>query len=157
MRTQTARHGKSPDELRQLESLFDPRALTIGFARRFATYKRAVLVLSDLERLGRLLSNPERPVQILFAGKAHPADRAGQDVIRRIFQLTQDQFRGRIVFLEDYDMEVGRMLVQGADVYLTKPFEPQVVLSMIARLLAAASGDLQEAPPAGAGGARAPE
>jgi starch phosphorylase len=125
VRTQTARHGKSPDELRELESLFDPRALTIGFARRFATYKRAVLVLSDLDRLRRLVSNPERPVQFLFAGKAHPADRAGQDVIRKIFQLTQDEFRGRIVFLEDYDMEVGRMLVQGADVWLNTPRRPQ--------------------------------
>jgi starch phosphorylase len=125
VRTQSARHGKSPDELRELESLFDPRALTIGFARRFATYKRAVLVLSDLERLGRLLANPERPVQVLFAGKAHPADRAGQDVIRKLFLLTQDRFRGRVVFLEDYDMEVGRMLVQGADVWLNTPRRPQ--------------------------------
>ena len=125
VRTQSARHGKSPDELRELESLFDPRALTIGFARRFATYKRAVLVLSDLERLRRLVSNADRPVQLIFAGKAHPADRAGQDVIRKLFLLTQGEFRGKIVFLEDYDMEVGRMLVQGADVWLNTPRRPQ--------------------------------
>jgi glycogen phosphorylase len=125
VRVQSARHGRSPDELRALESLFDPRALTIGFARRFATYKRAVLALSDLERLRRLLSDPARPVQLIFAGKAHPADRDGQDLIRRLFLLTQGEFRGKIVFLEDYDMEVGRMLVQGSDVWLNTPRRPQ--------------------------------
>jgi glycogen phosphorylase len=125
MRSQSARHGRSPDELRALESLFDPRALTIGFARRFATYKRAVLALSDLDRLRQLLSDPARPVQMIFAGKAHPADRDGQEVIRRLFLLTQGEFRGRIVFLEDYDMEVGRMLVQGCDVWLNTPRRPQ--------------------------------
>jgi glycogen phosphorylase len=125
VRTQNARHGRSPDELREVERLFDPRALTIGFARRFATYKRAVLVLSDLERLSRLVSNPERPVQLVFAGKAHPADRAGQEMIRRLFLLAQNELRGKIVFLEDYDMEVGRMLVQGSDVWLNTPRRPQ--------------------------------
>ena len=125
VRLQSARHGRSPDELRALESLFDPRALTIGFARRFATYKRAVLALSDLDRLRRLLSDPARPVQMIFAGKAHPADRDGQDLIRRLFLLTQGEFRGKIVFLEDYDMEVGRMLVQGCDVWLNTPRRPQ--------------------------------
>jgi glycogen phosphorylase len=125
VRTQTARHGRSPDELRELERLFDPKALTIGFARRFATYKRAVLVLSDLDRLRRLMSNPERQVQMIFAGKAHPADRDGQDLIRRLFLLAQGEFRGKIVFLEDYDMEVGRMLVQGSDVWLNTPRRPQ--------------------------------
>jgi starch phosphorylase len=125
VRVQSARHGRSPDELRALESLFDPRALTIGFARRFATYKRAVLALSDLERLRKLLSDPARPVQMIFAGKAHPADRDGQDLIRRLFLLTQGEFRGKIVFLEDYDMEVGRMMVQGSDVWLNTPRRPQ--------------------------------
>src|SRR6185503_6995694 len=91
----------------------------------FATYKRAVLVLSDLERLRRILSDPDRPVQMLFAGKAHPADRDGQESIRRLFLLTQRDFRGRIVFIEDYDMEVGRMLVQGCDVWLNTPRRPQ--------------------------------
>jgi glycogen phosphorylase len=125
VRQQSARHGHAPDDLRRVESLLDPQALTIGFARRFATYKRAVLVLSDLERLRALLFDEQRPVQIVFAGKAHPADRAGQDAIRKLFHLTQGEFRGRIVFLEDYDMEMGRMLVQGCDVWLNTPRRPQ--------------------------------
>jgi starch phosphorylase len=125
VRMQSARHGLAPDDLRGVERLLDPRALTIGFARRFATYKRAVLVLSDLERLRAILSDPERPVQFVFAGKAHPADRAGQDVIRRLFLLTQGEFRGKVVFLEDYDMEVARMMVQGCDVWLNTPRRPQ--------------------------------
>jgi starch phosphorylase len=125
VRVQSARHGLAPDELRGVERLLDPRALTIGFARRFATYKRAVLVLSDLDRLRAILSDAERPVQFVFAGKAHPADRAGQDVIRRLFLLTQGEFRGKVVFLEDYDMEVARMMVQGCDVWLNTPRRPQ--------------------------------
>jgi glycogen phosphorylase len=125
VRVQNARHGRSPDEMRELESLFDPRALTIGFARRFATYKRAHLVLQDIERVRALLSAADRPVQMLFAGKAHPADRAGQEVIRRLFLLTQEEFRGKVVFLEDYDMEVARMMVQGCDVWLNTPRRPQ--------------------------------
>ena len=125
VRLQGARHGLPPDELRTFEGLLDPHALTIGFARRFATYKRAVLVLTDLERLRKILSDAERPVQIVFAGKAHPADRAGQDLIRRLFLLTQGDLRGRLVFLEDYDIEMGRMLVQGCDVWLNTPRRPQ--------------------------------
>jgi glycogen phosphorylase len=125
LRVQGARHGLSPDELRDLEGLLDPRALTIGFARRFATYKRAMLMLSDLDRLRGILSDAEEPVQMVFAGKAHPADRDGQDFIRRLFLLTQGEFRGRIVFLEDYDMEVGRTMVQGCDVWLNTPRRPQ--------------------------------
>jgi starch phosphorylase len=125
VRIQSARHGLAPDELRGVERLLDPRALTIGFARRFATYKRAVLVLSDLDRLRAVLSDADRPVQLIFAGKAHPADRAGQDLIRRLFLLTQGEFRGKIVFLEDYDMEVARMMVQGCDVWLNTPRRPQ--------------------------------
>ncbi len=125
VRVQSARHGLSPDELRTIEGLLDPQALTIGFARRFATYKRAVLILSDLERLRAMLTDPARPVQLVFAGKAHPADRAGQDLIRRLFLLTQGEFRGKLVFLEDYDIEMGRMLVQGCDVWLNTPRRPQ--------------------------------
>jgi starch phosphorylase len=124
VRVQGARHGLAPAELRLVETLLDPQALTIGFARRFATYKRAVLLLSDLARLRALVSDPARPVQFLFAGKAHPADRAGQEVIRRLFELTQGELRGRIVFLEDYDMQMGRMLVQGCDVWLNTPRRP---------------------------------
>jgi len=125
LRVQSARHGLSPDELRTIEGLLDPQALTIGFARRFATYKRAVLILSDLERLRAILGDPARPVQLIFAGKAHPADRAGQDLIRKLFLLTQGEFRGKLVFLEDYDIEMGRMLVQGCDVWLNTPRRPQ--------------------------------
>jgi starch phosphorylase len=125
LRSQSARHGLSPDDLRQIEALLDPHALTIGFARRVATYKRAVLVLSDLPRLRALLSDKQRPVQMIFAGKAHPADREGQDLIRRLFLLTQGELRGRLVFLEDYDIEMGRMLVQGCDAWLNTPRRPQ--------------------------------
>jgi starch phosphorylase len=125
IRQQWARHGHGPDGLRAVESLLDHNALTIGFARRFATYKRAVLLLSDLERLKALLADPARPVQLLFAGKAHPADRAGQDLIRRLVLLTQGELSGKLVFLEDYDMEMGRMLVQGCDLWLNTPRRPQ--------------------------------
>ncbi len=125
VRLQSARHGASPDELRAIEGLLDVRALTIGFARRFATYKRAVLVMSDLDRVRAILNDPARPVQLVFAGKAHPADRAGQDFIRQLVLLAQGEFRGKIVFVEDYDMEVGRMLVQGCDVWLNTPRRPQ--------------------------------
>jgi starch phosphorylase len=125
VRIQSARHGLSPDELRQVEALLDPHALTLGFARRFATYKRAFLIMSDLDRLRAIVSDPERPVQFLFAGKAHPADREGQEVVRRLFSLTHDEFRGKLVFLEDYDIEVGRALVQGCDVWLNTPRRPQ--------------------------------
>jgi starch phosphorylase len=124
VRQQSARHGLSPDELREIEGLLDPQALTIGFARRFATYKRAVLILSDLDRMRRLVSDPARPVQLIFAGKAHPADRDGQEVIRRLVLLTQGEFRGKLVFLEDYDIEMARMLVQGCDVWLNTPRRP---------------------------------
>jgi len=124
VRQQSARHGLSPDELREIEGLLDPQALTIGFARRFATYKRAVLILSDLDRMRRLVSDPARSVQLIFAGKAHPADRDGQEVIRRLVLLTQGEFRGKLVFLEDYDIEMARMLVQGCDVWLNTPRRP---------------------------------
>jgi starch phosphorylase len=125
VRQQGARHGMSPDELRRVEGLLDPRALTIGFARRFATYKRAVLVLSDMDRLRALLTREDRPVQMVFAGKAHPADRDGQELIRRIVLLAQGDLRGKIVFIEDYDIELARMLVQGSDVWLNTPRRPE--------------------------------
>jgi starch phosphorylase len=124
LRQQSARHGLSPDELREIEGLLDPHALTIGFARRFATYKRAVLLLSDLDRLRALVSDPNRPVQFLFAGKAHPADRDGQESIRRLVVLAQGELRGKVVFIEDYDIEMGRMLAQGCDVWLNTPRRP---------------------------------
>ncbi len=125
VRMQSARHGLSPDELRQVEGLLDPHALTIGFARRFATYKRAFLLMTDLDRLRALVSDAARPVQFIFAGKAHPADREAQEVIRQLVLLTQREFRGKLVFLEDYDIEMGRALVQGCDVWLNTPRRPQ--------------------------------
>jgi starch phosphorylase len=125
LRDQLARHGRSPEELREVESFFRPEALTIGFARRFATYKRASLVFTDPHELRRLISDESRPVQILFAGKAHPADRPGQEVIQHIFQLSQQPpFRGRVFFLENYDIRVATMLVQGVDVWLNTPRRP---------------------------------
>jgi starch phosphorylase len=124
-RIQAARHGRSPDELREVEGLLDPNALTVGFARRFATYKRAFLVMSDINRLRTILNDTHRPVQFIFAGKAHPADREGQDVVRRIVSLTQGEFHGNLVFLEDYDIGMGRALVQGCDVWLNNPRKPQ--------------------------------
>ncbi|MEO7794206.1 MAG: alpha-glucan family phosphorylase, partial [Thermoanaerobaculia bacterium] len=125
LRDQFARHGLSPGELRKLEHTFDPETLTIGFARRFATYKRAGLLFSDLHRLRTLVGDSERPMQILLAGKAHPADKAGQELIQHIFQLSQSEaLRGKVFFVEDYDMRVGRMLVQGVDVWLNTPRRP---------------------------------
>jgi starch phosphorylase len=103
----------------------DPEAMTIAFARRFATYKRATLVLGDLDRLDRILNHPERPAQILFSGKAHPADKGGQALIARIGEVARDpRFRGRVVFLPDYGIGVARELVQGADVWLNNPRRP---------------------------------
>ncbi len=99
--------------------------LTIGFARRMATYKRAALLFSDLERITRLITDAERPVQFIFAGKAHPADRPGQGVIQTIFEHSRSKaLRGHMFILEDYDMRVGRHLVQGVDVWLNNPRRP---------------------------------
>ena len=111
--------------LEQLEEALDPEILTIGFARRFATYKRAGLLFTDVDRLARLLWHPERPVQIVFAGKAHPADRPGQGVIQQIFERSRSaSLRGRVFILEDYDMRIARFLVQGVDVWLNNPRRP---------------------------------
>lgn len=125
LRRQLARHGESPETLTDVEHALDPNVLTIGFARRFATYKRAALLFSDEARLAKLLSDPERPMQIVFAGKAHPADRPGQQVIQEIFQRTRrPPFLGKVFILEDYDIRVGRFLVQGVDVWLNNPRRP---------------------------------
>jgi starch phosphorylase len=122
---QFARHGESPDDLRQVDNALNPLALTIGFARRFATYKRADLLFRDEERLARLLSNEERPVQVVLAGKAHPADRPGQQVIQRIFELSRsERLRGRVFILEDYDIRIARFLVGGVDIWLNNPRRP---------------------------------
>ena len=125
LRTQFARHGEAPRTLQQLGEALDPNALTVGFARRFATYKRAGMIFTDKDRLARLLTNTDRPVQLVFAGKAHPADRPGQQVIQEIFGRTRaPEFRGRVFILEDYDMRIGRFLVQGVDVWLNNPRRP---------------------------------
>lgn len=125
LRHQFARHGEAPSVLEELESVLDVGALTIGFARRFATYKRAGLLFSDMDRISRLLWNKDRPVQIIFAGKAHPADRPGQSVIQEIFARSRSpQLRGRVFILEDYDLRVARFMVQGVDVWLNNPRRP---------------------------------
>ena len=125
LRSQFARHGESPAVLAELETALDPDVLTVGFARRFATYKRAGLLFSDIDRLARMLFDEERPIQIVFAGKAHPADRPGQRVIQEIFQRSRSpQLRGRVYILENYDMRVARFLVQGVDVWLNNPRRP---------------------------------
>jgi starch phosphorylase len=105
--------------------LFDPEALTIGFARRFATYKRATLIFSDLERLDHILNGSGKNVQLVFAGKAHPADEPGQALIANIQQLSKEsRFAGKILFVEDYDMAVGKALTRGVDVWLNNPRRP---------------------------------
>src|SRR3954452_20914282 len=125
LRSQFARHGESPTVLAELETAFDPDVLTIGFARRFATYKRAGLLFSDIDRLARMIWDEQRPIQVVFAGKAHPADRPGQRVIQEIFQRSRSpQLRGRVYILENYDMRVARFLVQGVDVWLNNPRRP---------------------------------
>ena len=125
LRTQFARHGEAPSVLDALEDALNPDILTIGFARRFATYKRSGLIFSDADRLARLLWDEKRPVQIIFAGKAHPADRPGQQVIEEIFTRSRSaQLRGRVFILEDYDIRIARYLVAGADVWLNNPRRP---------------------------------
>jgi len=122
---QLTKRGASASELSAADEVLDPEALTIGFARRFATYKRANLILSDLDRLARLLNAPGRRVQIIFAGKAHPRDNPGKDLIRQIVHTARmEPFSRSLVFLEDYDMNVSRYLVQGVDVWLNTPLRP---------------------------------
>jgi len=111
--------------LQQLERVLSPDALTIGFARRFATYKRANLILADIEKIASMVNDPKRPVQFVFAGKAHPLDEPGKRVLQQIAQLMRDpQFSDKFVFVEDYDINVGRHLTQGVDVWLNNPRRP---------------------------------
>ena len=125
LRLQLRARGANRSWIKQASEVLDPDALTIGFARRFATYKRAALILSDPERLSRILNDPQRPVQLIFAGKAHPKDHPGKEIIRQLIHLAQrDEFRNRIVFVEDYNVEVARYLVQGVDVWLNNPRRP---------------------------------
>jgi starch phosphorylase len=122
---QFARHGESPTALREVRGILDPDAMTIGFARRFATYKRADLLFSDEARLAAILESREQPVQVVIAGKAHPADRPGQQVIEHIFTLSRsERLRGRVFIVEDYDMRIARFLIAGVDIWLNNPRRP---------------------------------
>ena len=114
-----------PSRVVSLLDKINPNALLIGFARRFATYKRAHLLFTDLERLSKIVNNPDYPVQFLFAGKAHPADGAGQGLIKRIFEISQrPEFIGKILFLENYDMQLARRLVSCVDIWMNTPTRP---------------------------------
>lgn len=125
MREAARRRGESPEEVKKLDKVLSPDALTIGFARRFATYKRANLLLKDLERLAEMVNDAKRPVQFVFAGKAHPHDDPGKRVLQEIAQMMRHpKFADKFVFIEDYDINVGRHLVQGVDVWLNNPRRP---------------------------------
>jgi starch phosphorylase len=125
LKAQLLRRGAPPAEVARADEALDPEALTIGFARRFATYKRGTLLFRNLDRLAALINDKDRPVQILFAGKAHPRDHGGKELIAEIIHVARrPEFRRRIVFLEDYDMNVARYLVQGVDVWLNNPRRP---------------------------------
>ena len=124
----TARFRKSGygyEQIAEITSKLNPNALTIGFARRFATYKRATLIFSDIERLTQIMNNKERPVQLIFAGKAHPADTEGQDLIKQIHEISMmPQFKGKIFILENYNIGMARYLISGVDVWLNNPRRP---------------------------------
>ncbi|MBI3758505.1 MAG: alpha-glucan family phosphorylase, partial [Deltaproteobacteria bacterium] len=142
LREQLKRRGAPQAELEAADEVLHPDVLTIGFARRFATYKRATLLFRDPERLARLLNHPERPVQLIFAGQAHPHDEAGKELIREIISFChRPEFRRRVVFLEGYDMALARSLVQGADVWLSTPRRP-LEASGTSGMKAAANGVL---------------
>ena len=142
LREQMKRRGAPQSEIEAADEVLDADALTIGFARRFATYKRATLLLRDPERLKRILSDTKRPVQIIYAGKAHPRDGGGKELIQRIVTLARDPaFRRHVVFLEDQDMAISRYLVQGCDVWLNTPLRP-LEASGTSGMKAAANGAL---------------
>ncbi|HWB53975.1 MAG TPA: alpha-glucan family phosphorylase, partial [Tepidisphaeraceae bacterium] len=142
LREQLARRGSGYDEIAVADEVLDPEALTIGFARRFATYKRGALLLRDPARLQRLLEDTKRPIQFLFAGKAHPADHEGKELIKAIVNFARNpSVRRRVVFLENYDINVARYLVQGVDVWLNTPRRPHEA-SGTSGMKAAANGVL---------------
>ncbi|MDL1956761.1 MAG: alpha-glucan family phosphorylase [Candidatus Desulfofervidus auxilii] len=125
LRKQLMRRGASQSEIMKVSQILSPEALTLVWARRMATYKRPNFIFRDPERLAKILNNPTRPVQIIMAGKAHPADEPAKAILKEIIALTNDEcFRQRLVFIEDYDMEVARYLVEGADVWLNTPLRP---------------------------------
>jgi starch phosphorylase len=122
---QLIRNGEGAADIREVENLLNPDYLTIGFARRFATYKRATLLFRDMERLERIVANADRPVQFVFAGKAHPADKPGQELLRKIYEMShREPFKGRVVMVEGYDIAIARYLVSGVDVWLNTPQRP---------------------------------
>jgi glycogen phosphorylase len=123
--TSAERRGESPEFVAQIRQSLSLDALTIGFARRFATYKRANLVLQDIERIVSLVNDPRKPIQLVFAGKAHPLDRPGKAILQEVSRLMRDaRFAGKVLFVEDYDINLGRHLVQGVDVWLNTPRRP---------------------------------
>ena len=122
---QMSARGALPSEIEKAREILDPEALTLGFARRFATYKRGAMLFTDPERLSKILNNPQRPVQIIFAGKAHPRDNLGKDVIKQIVHMAREpEFRNRVLFLENYDINVAAHLVSGVDVWINNPRRP---------------------------------
>jgi starch phosphorylase len=122
---QCERRGEPPPVVEQARQALHPDVLTLGFGRRFATYKRATLLMHDFERLIGLMTDPRRPLQLVFAGKAHPRDEPGKQLLRRVVQLGRDpRLAGRVLFVEDYDINVARHLVQGVDVWLNTPRRP---------------------------------
>ena len=125
MRLRAERVGESPEAIRNINHILDPEILTIGFARRFATYKRGALLFSDKERLTRLLNDATRPVQFIFAGKSHPRDEGGKALIQQVYKFSREAgLENRIVFVEDYDTYIARRLVQGVDLWLNNPLRP---------------------------------
>lgn len=142
LREEYARHGQGSRRLRWLNDQLPADRLTIGFARRFATYKRAGMLFTDPGRLEAILRNPDRPVQLVFAGKAHPADREGQALIKRVFEMSKShQFEGHLFFIEDYDLRLAKTLVTGTDVWLNTPRPPREA-SGTSGMKAAANGGL---------------
>jgi starch phosphorylase len=126
LRQQLRRRGASQLLVQQADQILDPTILTIGFARRFSTYKRGSLIFSDLDRLSKIINNEKQPVQLVLSGKAHPLDAPGKEIIKEIIgRSSEERFRNRIIFLEDYDINVARYLVQGVDVWLNTPRRPQ--------------------------------
>jgi starch phosphorylase len=142
LREQAGRHGRSPERLRWIDDQLPLDRLTLVFARRFATYKRAGLLFTDPARMRALLTDPDRPVQIIFAGKAHPADRDGQALIRWVTEMSHaPDLEGHIFFIENYDIELGQALVAGADVWLNTPRPPNEA-SGTSGMKAAANGGI---------------
>lgn len=126
LKSQLTKRGASLPDIQRAEKILDPRILTIGFARRFSSYKRGHLIFSDADRLNKILNNDRRPVQLVVSGKAHPLDNPGKEIIKQLVSFaTEERFRDRIVFLEDYDINIAGVLVQGCDVWLNNPRRPQ--------------------------------